>query len=101
MAMQPGMESAQGQEQPAAPQEGQAGGGSMEQFISNLGNGLSTLAEMVAATEGASPEAGQLIDGMMSNFDQLLQVMSGGGGQAAPQNGKPNPVPVESGKQLI
>lgn len=80
-----------------APQEGapQEGGGDIAGFVQNLGQGIATLGEMVQATPDAPQEAGPLVDQLMQSFEQLVQVMAGGGGQQAPaDNGRPNPVPV-------
>lgn len=89
------------------PQEGQApqdpaaqGGGDVGQFVQGLGQGLSTLGEMVQKTEGAPPEAAQLVDQLMQTFDQLIQVMAGGAQDQGPQPQKPNPVPMQQGEGI-
>lgn len=87
------------QEMPAegAPQA-EGGGNSVAEFVQNLGQGIATLGEMVAKTEGAPPEAAKLVEGLMAQFDQLIQVMSGGGGEPQeqmPQDQRPQAVPVQ------
>lgn len=79
------------------PQEGapDQGGGDVAGFVQNLGQGLATLGELVAKTEGAPPEAAQLVDGIMQQFDQLVQVMAGGGAEKQPQPQNPQAVPVK------
>jgi len=84
------------QEGQAMPQEGQQEGGDIGQFVQGLGQGIATLGEMVQKTEGAPPEAAQLVDQLMGTFDQLMQIMAGGGGeQAAPQDQRAQAVPVQ------
>jgi len=83
MEMQQGQPMEQGAEQ--------QGGGSAE-FIQNLGQGLQTLGELVSKTEGAPPEAAGLVEGIMQQFQQLIQVMSG---EAAPEQGRGGAVPVQ------
>ena len=86
------------QEGQAMPQEGQAPqeGGDLGQFVKGIGQGIATLGEMVQKTEGAPPEAAQLVDQLMGTFDQLMQIMAGGGGeQAAPQDQRAQAVPVQ------
>lgn len=83
--------------QEQAPAEGQAPAesGGVAEFVQNLGQGLSTLAEMVGKTEGAPPEAAQLVEGILGQFDQLIQVMQGGGAPQEPQSQAPQKVPVD------
>jgi hypothetical protein len=89
-------------EQGQVPQEGGApeGGDQLTQLVQGVGQGISTLAEIVGKTPDAPPEAAQLAAGMMEQFQQLIQVMSGGGqpqqeqpSQAVPVN-QPEGTPV-------
>ena len=86
----------QGAQEAAPAEQGQGGGGDVGEFVQNLGQGIATLGELVSKTEGAPPEAGQLIQGIMQQFQQLVQVMAG---EAAPAEepqgqGRAQAVPV-------
>jgi hypothetical protein len=78
-------------DQGQAPQE--AGGDQLAQLVQGVGQGISTLAEIVGKTPDAPPEAAQLAAGMMEQFQQLIQVMSGGG--QPQQSQAPQAVPVQ------
>jgi len=78
-----------------APQEQMQGApaeGGADTFLQDLGQGLQTLGEMVQATPDAPPEAMQMVEQIMSMYEQLIQTMSGGG---APQDQGPQAVPVD------
>jgi len=91
----------QGQGQ--VPQEGggqEGGADELGKFVANIGEGLSTLAEIVGKTEGAPPEAAQIAGGLLEQFQVLIQTLAGGGqpqqeqpSQAVPVN-QPEGTPV-------
>lgn len=82
-----------------APQGEEQGGDQLAAFVQNLGQGLSTLKEMVAATKGAPPQAVELADGIMAQYEQLLEVMSGGG-QPQERGVRPEPVQQPEGQPV-
>jgi hypothetical protein len=67
------------------PEEGQA----VSELVNNVGEGLTILADLVAKTKDAPPEAQQLAQGLIDGLGELINMMSGGPPSQAPEPAPP------------
>lgn len=89
-----------GDEAPA-PEGGEGGSGAAE-LVKGIMQGLKTMQELVMKTQGLPPEVQDKMQAVIDGFMDLVDTLSGGGGQPAPNGpaqpaeagGNPNARPV-------
>jgi hypothetical protein len=78
--------------------------GDIGKMISNVGQGLAMLADLVGKTPGVDPSIPERFGGLVQEFTSLIEAISGGEGGQAPQQpmgttspeagGNPNAMPA-------